>query len=90
VFSPYHDIGIGDPHQVVPKDIVEIKKTDLLFAIMNGLDPGTLFEIGYAKALGKRVVVLAENIGINDLTMLIGTDCEITADFATAIYKASW
>lgn len=90
VFSPYHDIGIGDPHQVVPKDLAAIERADVLFAILSGLDPGTLFEIGYAKALGKKVVVLAENIGHHDLTMLIGTDCEITADFATAVYKASW
>jgi len=59
-------------------------------AVVNGLDAGTLFEIGYAKSLGKKVVAFAQNVNSSDLTMLIGTDCEITSDFSTAVYKASW
>ena len=31
-----------------------------------------------------------ENVNSNDLTMLIGTGCEIKDDFTTAVYKASW
>jgi nucleoside 2-deoxyribosyltransferase len=61
-----------------------------MFAVLDGLDPGTIFEIGYARALGKKVIVLIEDPGQHDLTMLIGTDCEITGDFTTAVYKASW
>lgn len=90
VFSPFHDIGLGSAEQVVAKDIAAIEWADVIVAMLDGLDPGTLFEIGYAKALGKHVVVFIEDPGRHDLTMLIGTNCEITDDFTTAIYKASW
>ena len=90
VFSPFHDVGIGSAEQVVDKDLAAIRDSDVLFVILSGTDPGTIFEIGYAKASAKRVVILAENIKENDLTMFIGTGCEITNDLSTAIYKASW
>lgn len=90
VFSPFHEIGLGSAEQVVAKDIAAIEWADVVVAMLDGLDPGTLFEIGYAKALGKHVVVYIEDPGRHDLTMLIGTNCEITNDFTTAIYKASW
>ena len=90
VFSPFHEIGLGSAEQVVAKDIAAIEWADVVVAMLDGLDPGTLFEIGYAKALGKHVVVFIEDPGQHDLTMLIGTNCEITDDFTTAIYKASW
>ncbi|MFC5413188.1 PfkB family carbohydrate kinase [Larkinella bovis] len=90
VFSPLHDVGRGGPDQVVGKDLAAIENADVVLAVLNGEDPGTIFEIGYAKALKKRVVVLAENTLENDLTMLIGSGCEITNDFTTAVYMASW
>lgn len=90
VFSPLHDVGPGSPHAVVKPDLDGIQQADVVLAVATGLDAGTLFEIGYARALGKRVVVLAENTTEHDLTMLIGSDCEITDDFSTAIYRASW
>jgi nucleoside 2-deoxyribosyltransferase len=90
VFSPFHEVGLGSAEQVVAKDIAAIEWADVLVAMLDGLDPGTLFEIGYAKALGKHVVAYIEDPGQHDLTMLIGTNCEITNDFTTAIYKASW
>lgn len=90
VFSPLHDVGVGPPHQVVAPDLDGIRRADVVLAIATGLDAGTLFEIGYAKALGKRVVVFSENTTEHDLTMLIGSDCEITDDFSSAVYQASW
>lgn len=41
VFSPFHDIGLGSAQDVVQKDIDAIKKCDVIFAIADGLDPGT-------------------------------------------------
>ncbi|PJJ59408.1 pfkB family carbohydrate kinase [Hymenobacter chitinivorans DSM 11115] len=90
VFSPYHDIGLGPADQVVPQDIAAIEWCDTVFALLEGFDPGTVFEIGYAKALGKKVVVYSINSRPHDLTMFLGTHCEITSDLTTAIYKASW
>ena len=90
VFSPFHDAVVGNSQNIVDEDIKGLVNADVLFAIVSGVDPGTIFEIGYAKALGKRVIVLAENVLKEDLFMLQGTNCEITDDFSTAIYKVSW
>jgi hypothetical protein len=90
VFSPYHDVGVGSPQDVVPLDIEAIKKSDIVVAILDGLDPGTLFEIGFARALNIPVVAFNENNSGESLTMLIGTGCKIEADFSTLIYKTFW
>lgn len=97
VFSPYHDVGIVDASNInseskaiAEKDLDGLINCDVVLAVISGLDAGTLFEIGYAKANDKKVVVLSQNVNSNDLTMLIGTECEITDDFTTAVYKASW
>jgi|SRR5882724_718944 len=90
VFSPLHDVGYGAAEKVVPEDIAAITKSDLLFAILDGLDPGTLFEVGYARALSKPVIAFVQNEAAKDLKMLKGTECEIVHDFASAIYRATW
>lgn len=90
VFSPFHDVGLGNAEIVVPLDIDAIKKADIIVAILDGLDPGTLFEIGYAKALGIPVIAFNELVNNESLTMLIGTGCIIENDFSTMIYKTFW
>lgn len=91
VFSPYHDIDQNMPvDEIAKKDLEEIQKADVVLAVASGLDAGTLFEIGYAKALNKRVIVLAENMSDEDVFMIKGSNCEVTEDFTTAVYKASW
>ncbi len=97
VFSPYHDAGIlmddytpQQAKQIAEIDLKQIKNSDVVLAITTGKDFGTTVEIGYAISLGKKIIVFAENIKRNDLPMLIGTGCEITEDFSTAVYKASW
>lgn len=97
VFSPYHDVGIvnssninSESVAIAEKDLEGLINCDVILAVISGTDAGTLFEIGYAKANNKKVVILSQNVNSNDLTMLIGTGCEITDDFTTAVYKASW
>ncbi|MEO7211830.1 PfkB family carbohydrate kinase [Mucilaginibacter sp.] len=90
VFSPYHDVGLGDAQKVVPQDINAIERCDLLVAIADGLDSGTMFEIGYAVALKKSIIVFSENEQEESLTMLKGTNCIIESDFSTLIYKTVW
>lgn len=90
VFSPYHDVGEGKADEVAPKDIEALNDCDCVFAIVDGLDSGTLFEIGYAIAHGKRVVAYVENESEGALKMLAGTGCDIEKDFTTAIYKTCW
>jgi nucleoside 2-deoxyribosyltransferase len=90
IFSPIHDVGIGGPDEVVQKDIDAIKEADVMVAIGDGLDSGTLFEIGFARALNKTVIVLVENEKETSLTMLIGSGCIVERDFSTFIYKTVW
>lgn len=90
VFSPFHELGISSNTNDAQRDLIEIDNCDVVFAIVGGLDPGTLFEIGYARAKCKKVIVLSENVSKDNLFMLLGSGCEIITDFSTAIYKASW
>jgi nucleoside 2-deoxyribosyltransferase len=90
VFSPLHDVGRGKGHDVAPKDLAGLHHSKTLFAIVNGLDSGTVFEIGYARALGIPTIVLAQNVKEEDLKMLEGSGCEVVDDFVTGIYKTSW
>jgi nucleoside 2-deoxyribosyltransferase len=90
VFSPYHNVGHGPASKVVPADIKALDESDIVFALADGLDSGTIFEIGYARAKGKPVIVFVQRESEGDLKMLEGTDCEIVDDFASAIYRATW
>lgn len=90
VFSPLHDVGRGSAFEVYEPDVAAIRACDIMFALVDGLDAGTIFEIGFAKALDKDVVVLVQNEKPEDLKMLEGSKCIIQRDFVTAIYKTSW
>lgn len=90
VFSPYHEIGIGSAEEVVKKDIDAIEECDAMYAIFNGTDPGTLFEIGYAISRNKPVIILAENPKDEELKMYDGSGCKIFQEFASSIYCLSW
>ena len=89
-FSPYHDVGKGNAEDVVDKDLEGIHNCDLLFAIADGMDSGTIYEIGYARAINKPVVVYAENESEENLKMMEGSDCKILKDYVTAIYHTLW
>jgi nucleoside 2-deoxyribosyltransferase len=90
VFSPLHDVGMGRAHDVAPKDIEALKVSRAVLALVDGLDAGTLFEIGYARSLGRPVVVLAQSTPEEPLKMLTGTSCEVVSDFVTALYRTAW
>ncbi|MCE7521200.1 PfkB family carbohydrate kinase [Halomonas titanicae] len=90
VFSPVHDVGHGPAEDVVQKDIDAIHKCDLMLAIGDGLDAGTIYEIGYARALKKPVVMYVENESKEDQKMMAGSDCIISKDFVTSIYQIFW
>lgn len=90
VFSPYHDVGLGSAEDVVEKDLEGVRDCDVLFAIGDGLDSGTIYEIGYARALSKPVVFYAENESEQDKKMMEGSDCRITDDYVSAIYQTVW
>lgn len=90
VFSPVHDIGHGPADKVAKADLRAIRQCHVVYAIVSGFDPGTMFEIGYARAIGKPVIVYVENEKSEDLKMLEGSGCVLTNDFATSIYTVVW
>ena len=90
VFSPLHDVGIGNAEEVTDKDVEGLNQSDVVLAIGDGLDSGTLFECGYAVAKGKKVVAFVQNESEKALQMLKGTGCDIEEDFTTAVYKSIW
>lgn len=90
VFSPFHDIGLGCAQDVVGQDLEGIKNSHVLFAILDGLDSGTLFEVGYARAIGIPVVAYSEKEDTESLKMLEGSDCMICRDYTTALYTTLW
>lgn len=90
VFSPFHDVGLGGPEAVYHADIDELRKCDVVFANLCGLDCGTIYEVGYARACEKPVIVFVQNSNREYLTMLIGSDCHIFSDYTSAIYNTVW
>ncbi|MRR56633.1 MAG: nucleoside 2-deoxyribosyltransferase [Deltaproteobacteria bacterium] len=90
VFSPYHDVGHGSAEDVVQRDIDGIDSCDLMFAIGDGMDPGTIFEVGYACSKGKPVIFYCENESAEDRKMMAGSGCIIQEDFVTSLYRTLW
>lgn len=90
VFSPLHDVGVGDAEEVTDPDIEGLLASDVVLAVVEGLDSGTLFEVGFAVAHKKKVVAYVQNESKKALQMLEGTGCDIEQDFTTAVYKTCW
>ncbi len=90
VFSPLHDVGPGPASEVAPADLVGLESCDRVFAIIDGLDAGTLFEIGYARKLGLPVHAYGELVDSENCKMITGSGCRLHRDYATAIYATIW
>jgi hypothetical protein len=90
VFSPVHDVGLGDPEEVVPPDLEALDKCGLVLALLDGVDGGTMFEVGYARAKKIPVVAVAESVDAIPLTMALGSGCYVTNDLTTGIHAAVW
>lgn len=90
VFSPYHDVGHGAAEDVVVQDLEGIDAADIIFAIGDGLDSGTIYEIGFARAKNKPVVMYCENESIEDKKMMQGSGCTICDDYVSAVYQTLW
>ena len=90
VFSPYHDVGHGSAEDVVHLDLAAIEECDVLFAIGDGMDSGTVYEIGYARAKDKAVVMYCENESDEKQKMMQGSDCKLCSDYVSSIYQTLW
>lgn len=90
VFSPFHDIGHGKSSVVVPADLEALLQSDVVLGLLDGLDPGTLFELGFARANDIPVVVFVQNESQEDLKMIEGSECVVCDDFSSSIYACIW
>lgn len=90
VFSPLHAVGRGSAEQVYKADIDGLKKSGVVLACLDGLDPGTIYEVGYAHSRGIKVVAFVCSEPVEDLKMIAGGGSDMTNDFATALYLTVW
>lgn len=90
VFSPYHEVGHGSAKDVVRLDLAGIDAADVVFGIGDGMDSGTVYEIGYARAKDKPVVMYCENESVEDQKMMQGSGCLVCDDYVSAIYETLW
>jgi Nucleoside 2-deoxyribosyltransferase/pfkB family carbohydrate kinase len=90
VFSPAHEVGPGHATMVAAADLSALDACEAAFAILDGLDSGTLFEVGYARARNKPVYVLAQTVSEHDLKMVLGSGCMVFDDLVTALHHAAW
>ena len=81
---------MGVASEVVLKDLEALNHSSIVLAVLDGLDSGTLFEIGYAVKMGIPVIGYVENESSESIKMLEGTNCILEKDLATAIYKCFW
>jgi hypothetical protein len=90
VFSPFHDVGPGSAEIVAPLDLAALDECDAVLAVLNGADPGTIFELGYATAKGIAIVALAQNMRPEDMKMPVGSGTMVVTDVVSAIYQTVW
>jgi nucleoside 2-deoxyribosyltransferase len=90
VFSPLHDVGHGEATHVGPADLRGLDKAGVVLACMDGMDSGTVFEVGYARSQGITVIALSTKSVAEDLTMIVGSGCVVVHDIPSAVYRAGW
>lgn len=90
VFSPFHDVGIGNGEGISEKDIEGINNSDIIFCIFDNLDSGTLIESGYSMAKEKKIIGYHRTCEDEKLLMLKGSKIEFYNHLTTAIYKTIW
>lgn len=89
VFSPFHDVGFGGD-EVAIADLAGLEECSAVLALVDYGDPGTLFEIGWARSVGMPVVAYTAIPDSALWTMLRGTDCLVTGSLPSAVYWAGW
>lgn len=89
VFSPFHDIGVGDD-EVAAADLAGLEQCTALLALLDDSDAGSIFEAGWANRDGLPIIVYTEHPEREDLKMLRGTGAEVHTDLPTAVYRALW
>jgi hypothetical protein len=94
VISPVHDIGRAADYdsleEVAQQDLDAIERADLVFTLLDHLDSGTHFELGYARKEETPVIGYADDLETSSETMILGSGCEVYDDLSSAIFNAIW
>jgi hypothetical protein len=90
VFSPFHDIGLGDEETIAIKDLKGIKDSDIIFCVFDNLDSGTLIESGFSLAMNKKIIGYHRTCEDSKLLMLKPGNSKIFKNLTTAIYHTIW
>ena len=90
VFSPFHDIGLGEELAIAKKDIEEIINSDAIFLMFDNLDSGTLIESGLAMAKGIPLIGYHRTCDEHQLLMLKPGNFRTYDNLTTALYHAIW
>ena len=90
VFSPFHDIGLGNTETIALKDLQGIKDSDIIFCILDNLDSGTLIESGFSLAMNKQIIGYHRTCEDYELLMLKPGNSKIFKHLTTAIYHTIW
>lgn len=90
VFSPYHDIGYGDEKYIAEADLEGLNNSDIVFSVLDGLDSGTLVELGYAMAKNMEIIGYHRTESTDSLLMLECANISYFKDLTTAIYQTIW
>jgi hypothetical protein len=89
VFSPLHDVGPGGD-EVAARDLDGLEEADAVLALLDGWDPGTVYEVGWAHRKGLPVVGFLNGSSHEGTKMLVGTGAELHQDLSSALYRAVW
>lgn len=89
VFSPIHDVGPGDT-EVAQKDLHGLDDCDVVFALLDGFDPGTLYETGWAAREDIPVVGFSSEVHAKETKMLVGMGAEVHTDLTSALFRTVW
>ncbi|MBV9484831.1 MAG: nucleoside 2-deoxyribosyltransferase [Frankiaceae bacterium] len=91
VFSPLHDVDqVAGDVEIASADLTGLNSCDAVVALLDGADPGTLFEVGYAVRAGLPVVAFSAQPADNRWLMLRGSGVEVLDDLSTALYRGCW
>jgi hypothetical protein len=89
VFSPLHQVGPGGD-EVAARDLEGLRNSNAVLALLDGWDPGTLYEVGWAHRHQLPVVGFVNSPGNEGTKMLVGTGAEIHEDLSSALYRSVW
>lgn len=88
-WSPVHEVGPGGL-EVAQKDLDGLNDCDVVLALLDRADPGTIFEVGWAVSQDIPVIGYASVLDPEGAKMMAGTSVEIHTDLSTACYRAAW